>query len=67
MTPARIRVYEPSPRWICFQLVPRWIFYFFTRNWTKLSRFVHKSNIEHDLNNISKNRLQSATKKEGLH
>ena len=48
-----------------FNSSPRWIFLLFYSKFDKLSRFVHKSNIAHGLNNIYKTRLQSATKKKG--
>jgi len=49
-----------------FKSSPRWIILLFYSKLDKLSWFVYKSNIEHELNYVSETRLQSATKK-GLH
>jgi len=48
-----------------FHSSPRWIFLLFYSKFDKLSRFVHKSNIENYYNYKSEYRLQSATKMKG--
>jgi len=53
------------PDWSIFHSSLRWIFLLFYSNFDKLSRFVHKSNVENYCNYKSKNRLQSATKIKG--
>jgi len=48
-----------------FHSCPRWVFLLFYSKLNKLSRCVHKSNVENYYNYRSNNRLQSATKKKG--